>query len=87
MLDYAKTKEDLKKVFSKYSTQLEKLTKLLAKLETYESENMSKDDSDSSEDRQSSNDMRNSVKKDLYVIVKHNLTRAEDDDNKKNEEK
>ena len=87
LLDYAKTKEDLKKVFSKYSTQLEKLTKLLAKLETYESENMSKDDSDSSEDRQSSNDMRDSVKKDLYVIVKHNLTRAEDDDNKKNEEK
>ena len=87
LLDYAKTKEDLKKVFSRYSTQLEKLTKLLAKLETYESENLSKDNSDSSEDRQSSNDMRDSVKKDLYVIVKHNLTRAEDDDNKKNEEK
>ena len=87
LLDYAKTKEDLKKVFSRYSTQLEKLTKLLAKLETYESENLSKDDSDSSEDRQSSNTMRDSVKKDLYVIVKHNLTRAEDDDNKKNEEK
>ena len=87
LLDYAKTKEDLKKVFSRYSTQLEKLTKLLAKLETYESENLSEDDSDSSEDRQSSNTMRDSVKKDLYVIVKHNLTRAEDDDNKKNEEK
>ena len=87
LLDYAKTKEDLKKVFSRYSTQLEKLTKLLAKLETYESENLSKDNSDSSEDRQSSNTMRDSVKKDLYVIVKHNLTRAEDDDNKKNEEK
>ena len=85
LLDYAKTKEELKKVFSKYRAHLEKITKLLAKLETYLAEELNEKDDDSSEDSnfiQKADDL----KKDLYIVVKHNLARADDED-KKSEEK
>ena len=86
LLEYAKTKEELKKVFSKYSTQLEKLTKLLAKLETYSSESVNEQDNDSKIDDKTPR-KTDEVKKDLYIVVKYNLTRADDDENKKSEEK
>ena len=86
LLEYATTKEELKKVFSKYSTQLEKLTKLLAKLETYSSESVNEQDNDSKTDDKTPR-KTDEVKKDLYIVVKHNLTRADDDENKKSEEK
>ena len=85
LLDYAKTKEELKKVFSKYSAHLEKLTKLLAKLETYLAEELNEKDDDSSEDSNITQ-KADDIKKDLYIVVKHNLARADDED-KKSEEK
>ena len=84
LLDYAKTKEELKKVFSKYSAHLEKLTKLLAKLETYLAEELNEKDDDSSEDSNITQ-KADDIKKDLYIVVKHNLARADDEDKKSEE--